>query len=211
MSFNTSTAQRERAALVTTMRAAGPEAPTLCGDWTAKDLAAHLVVRERRLDAAPGIMVPALADYTARVQEQVAANTDWDVLLDKVASGPPLLSPFKLLDPLINVGEMFIHHEDVRRAVSGREPRDLDDATATAVARQVPLMARIALAKTPGRVSLRTPEGKTLATVGRGAAVVVTGAPAELLMFVSGRDQARVMFTGDGDAVAAVREGRSGL
>jgi uncharacterized protein (TIGR03085 family) len=211
MVFETSIAQRERAALVATMREVGPDAPTLCGDWTTKDLAAHLVVRERRLDAAPGIIIPALADYTARVQNEVAAAADWDELLDKVASGPPLLSPFKLLDPLVNVGEMFIHHEDVRRAVTGWEPRDLDDATATAVARQVPLMARMALAKTPGRVSLRTPEGKTLATVGRGSAVVVTGAPAELLMFVSGRDQARVTFSGDDDAVAAVRGGRSGL
>ena len=102
----------------------------LLGDWTTKDLAAHLVVRERRLDAAPGIIIPALADYTARVQNEVAAAADWDELLDKVASGPPLLSPFKVLDPLVNVGDMFLHHEDVRRAVTGWEPRDLDDATA---------------------------------------------------------------------------------
>ena len=47
-------ASRERAALVTTMRAVGPDAPTLCGDWTTRDLAAHLVLRERRPDAAPG-------------------------------------------------------------------------------------------------------------------------------------------------------------
>ncbi|WP_346995752.1 maleylpyruvate isomerase N-terminal domain-containing protein, partial [Dietzia sp. SLG310A2-38A2] len=41
-------AQRERSALVETMRAAGPEAPTLCAGWTTRDLAAHLVVREAR-------------------------------------------------------------------------------------------------------------------------------------------------------------------
>ena len=28
----------------------GPDAPTLCGDWTTRDLAAHLVMRERRPD-----------------------------------------------------------------------------------------------------------------------------------------------------------------
>jgi uncharacterized protein (TIGR03085 family) len=204
-------AQQERAALVTTMRGVGPEQPTLCGDWTTRDLAAHLVVRERRLDAAPGIMVPALADYTARVQDQVAAENDWNVLLDKIASGPPLLSPFKLLDPFVNVAEMFIHHEDVRRAVSGWEPRELDEATTSALARQVSLMARMAMSKVPGRVSLRTPEGKTLTTIGKGPTVVVSGAPGELLMFISGRDEAKVAFSGDDDAVGAMRAGRSGL
>jgi uncharacterized protein (TIGR03085 family) len=206
-----SVAQQERALLVTTMREVGPEHPTLCGDWTTRDLAAHLVVREGRLDTAPGILIPALADYTARVQNQVASEADWDALLDKIASGPPTLSPFKLLDAVVNVAEMFIHHEDVRRAVSGWEPRELDAGTTAAVARQVPLMARMALSKVPAHLSLRTPEGKTLATVGRGPTVVVTGEPGELLMFVSGRDEARVTFTGDGDAVRAVRDGRSGL
>jgi uncharacterized protein (TIGR03085 family) len=206
-----SVAQQERALLVTTMREVGPEQPTLCGDWTTRDLAAHLVVREGRLDTAPGILIPALADYTARVQNQVASETDWDALLDKIASGPPTLSPFKLLDAVVNVAEMFIHHEDVRRAVSGWEPRELDAGTTAALARQVPLMTRMALSKVPAHLSLRTPEGKTLATVGRGPAVVVTGEPGELLMFVSGRDEARVTFTGDDDAVRAVREGRSGL
>ena len=207
----TSTAQRERAALVDTMRGVGPDHPTLCGEWTTRDLAAHLVIRERRVDAAPGILIPKFAGYTERVQTQVAAETDWDELLQLVGSGPPTLSPFKLLDPLINVTEMFIHHEDVRRAVGGWEPRELDAGTTAALARQVPLMARMALSKVPGQLSLRTPEGKTLATVGRGATVVVTGDPGELLMFASGRDEARVTFTGDDDAVHAVRDGRSGL
>ena len=82
-------ARKERAALVDTMRATGPDAPTLCEGWNTRDLAAHLVVRERRLDAAPGILVPKLAGYTARVQEQVTASTDWSELLVQVAAGPP--------------------------------------------------------------------------------------------------------------------------
>jgi uncharacterized protein (TIGR03085 family) len=204
-------AQQERAALVTTMRGVGPDHPTLCGDWSTRDLAAHLVVRERRIDAAPGIMIPALAGYTARVQEQVAAADDWNVLLDKIASGPPLLSPFKLLDPVVNVAEMYIHHEDVRRAASGWEPRELDQDAVTALTRQVSMMARMALAKAPARVTLRTPGGKDLATAGRGESVVVTGAPLELLMFSSGRDEARVEFTGAEAAIAAVKAGRKGL
>jgi len=204
-------AQQERAALVTTMRGVGPEQPTLCGDWTTRDLAAHLVIRERRLDAAPGIMVPKFAGYTERVQNQVAAENDWNVLLDQIASGPPLLSPFKLLDPFVNVAEMFIHHEDVRRAVSGWEPRGLDAATTSSLARQVSLMSRMTMSKTPARVTLKTPDGTTLTTVGKGPAVTVTGEPGELLMFISGRDQAKLTFTGDDAAVSAVRSGERGL
>ena len=206
-----SVAQQERAALVTTMRGVGPDKPTLCGDWTTRDLAAHLVIRERRLDAAPGILIPKFANYTERVQNQVAAENDWNVLLDQIASGPPLLSPFKLLDPFVNVAEMVIHHEDVRRGESGWEPRQLDASTSAAVAKQVGLMSRLTMSKTPGRVILRTPDGTTLATIGKGAEVVVTGEPVELLMFISGRDEAKLEFSGDDAAVRAVREGDRGL
>ena len=106
------------------MRTVGPDAPTLCGGWTTRDLAAHLVVREGRLDATPGIMIPFLAGYTDKVQRQVAA-------VDRLgrAAGQDRFwsahcySPFKILDPVANMGEMFIHHEDVRRAQTGWEPR----------------------------------------------------------------------------------------
>lgn len=205
-----SAAQQERAALVETMRSVGPDAPTLCEGWTTRDLAAHLVIRERRPDAAPGILVPALASYTAKVQKEVAESSDWTELLDKIASGPPTLSPFKLLDPLVNLNEMFIHHEDVRRAQADWQPRTFDAGTVKALTRPLPVMARLTMAKVPARVALRTPEGKTLVTVGRGPAVTVTGAPEELLLFAVGRD-ARVTFDGDADAIRVVRETRRGL
>ncbi|MHA3024039.1 TIGR03085 family metal-binding protein [Mycobacterium sp. BMJ-28] len=204
-------ARRERAALVATMREAGPDAPTLCEGWTARDLAAHLVVRERRMDAAPGILVPALAGYTAKVQEQVTASNDWAELIDKVASGPPVYSPFILLDALVNVAEMFIHHEDVRRAGTDWQPRVLDDETVSSLARQVAQFARMTLSKSPARVSLSTPDGKVLASAGSGAAVTVTGDPGELLLFAAGREPAQVTLHGDDDAVAAVRAARRGL
>src|SRR5438067_8254830 len=37
----------ERAELLATFRAAGPAAPTLCSEWPARTLAAHLVVSEQ--------------------------------------------------------------------------------------------------------------------------------------------------------------------
>jgi uncharacterized protein (TIGR03085 family) len=204
-------AQRERAALVTTMREVGPDAPTLCGDWTTRDLAAHLVARERRLDAAPGIAIGALAGYTDKVQRRTAATTEWDELLNKIASGPPVFSLFKVLDPVANMGEMFIHHEDVRRAQSDWEPRPLDDGTVKALSRPLPVMARLTLAKAPARVTLRSPQGKELASVGRGPSLVITGEPQELLLFISGRDAVRLDVDGDAATAAAVRANRRGL
>jgi uncharacterized protein (TIGR03085 family) len=203
-------AQRERAALVATMRTVGPDAPTLCEGWTTRDLAAHLVVRERRPDASPGIMIPFLAGYTDRVQRNAAASTDWEDLLDKIASGPPLFSPFKLIDSLANMDEMFVHHEDVRRAQSGWEPRSLDPDTLAALHRPIGFMARLTMGNVPARVSLRTPEGKTVAVVGRGPELVATGDIGELTMFVAGRDEAQLTFS-DAQAIAAVRAARRGL
>lgn len=203
--------QRERSALVDTFRSVGPDAPTLCTGWTTRDLAAHLVVRERRLDATPGIMIPFLSGYTDKVQHQTAQSHSWDELVDMVASGPPLYSPFKLLDPVANVGEMFIHHEDVRRAVDGWQPRKLDESLVAALQRSLRLMSRITLGKMPAQVVLQTPTGQQIARVGRGQVVRVIGEPPELSLFVAGRDAAQVEFEGDPEAVAAVQAAPRGL
>jgi uncharacterized protein (TIGR03085 family) len=202
-------AQRERAALVDAMRAQGPDAPTLCEGWKTRDLAAHLYIREHRPDATAGIMVPGLAKYTEKVQNK-AASDDWNQLLRKIASGPPVYSPFKLLDPVANLAEMFIHCEDVRRAQPGWEPRELDEATVKGLTRTLSLMARLTLSKAPARTALRTPEGKTLVTAGKGDPVTVTGKPEELLLFAVGRE-ARVEFEGDPAAVQALRDAPKGL
>ncbi|WP_422742704.1 TIGR03085 family metal-binding protein [Mycobacterium sp. WMMD1722] len=203
-------AQRERTALVESLRAVGPDEPTLCEGWQTRDLAAHLYIRERRLDATGGILIPALSSYTEKVQDRVASTIDFDELIEKVGSGPPVYSPFKLFDAVANLAEMFIHHEDVRRAQPGWEPRPLDDATVKGLSRTLSLMPRLTLAKAPARTSLRTPDGKTWVTAGRGTPVTVTGPVPELLLFAVGRD-ARVEFDGDVAAVQALRDAPKGL
>ena len=74
------------------------------------------ITRERRLDAAPGILIPPLAWWTERVQDSVA-HGDFGELVGTLRSGPPFWSPLAL-PPLraVDVQEFFIHHEDVRRA-----------------------------------------------------------------------------------------------
>jgi uncharacterized protein (TIGR03085 family) len=203
-------ARQERAQLVETLKQVGPDAPTLCEGWTTRDLTAHLVLREYRPDAAPGIALAPFAGYTAKVQDRIAANP-WEKLVDQVASGPPLYSPFKLLDAVINVVEMFIHHEDVRRARPGWEPRGLDAETTAALRRQVPRLARVALKKVPARVTLRTPNGDALAAVGSGPQLTVTGDPGELLLWLFGRNETRCGLYGDDATVAAAQAAQRGL
>jgi uncharacterized protein (TIGR03085 family) len=205
-----SVAQRERAALVAALRDVGPDAPTLCTGWDARDLAAHLMVREYRVDAAPGILIPRFAAHTARVQDDVAEHTEWDDLVNKVAAGPPLYSPLKLVDSVANVAEMFIHHEDIRRAQPNWEPRSLDSDLTGKLRRTLQMMARLTLSKMPARVQLRTPDGETVLIAGRGPAVTVTGPPEELLLFSTGR-LARVDYSGDPEVVQAVQEAPKGL
>src|ERR1700743_2358756 len=54
-------ARDERLALCALLDRTGPDAPTLCEGWRTGDLAAHLVLREHRPDAAVGIMGGPLA------------------------------------------------------------------------------------------------------------------------------------------------------
>nr|WP_296770351.1 TIGR03085 family metal-binding protein [Rhodococcus sp. (in: high G+C Gram-positive bacteria)] len=200
-----SLAQDERAELVLTLTAVGESAPTLCGDWTARDLAAHLVVRERRVDAAPGILLPFLSGYTDKIQEQVAARPFAD-LVDDIRSGPPLWSPFKLLDPLINVGEMFVHHEDLRRAGEGWSPRMLSVDLQNRLWSTVGLIGRLAYRQSPVGVDLVTPDGRTASVKkGGGRRVVLTGRPSELLLHAFGRDAVEIDFAGEADDVDAVQ------
>jgi uncharacterized protein (TIGR03085 family) len=168
------------------------------------------MVREYRVDAAPGILIPRFAAHTARVQDDVAEHTEWDDLVGKVAAGPPLYSPLKLLDSVANVAEMFIHHEDIRRAQPNWEPRTLDSDLTGKLRRTLGMMARLTLSKMPARVQLRTPDGETVLIAGSGPAVTVTGAPEELLLFSTGR-LARVDYTGDPETVQAVQDAPKGL
>ncbi len=50
-------AARERASLSDLLDRVGPDAPTLCEGWNARDLTAHLVLRESRPDAVLGVVI----------------------------------------------------------------------------------------------------------------------------------------------------------
>ena len=87
-------ARTERAALCDLALEVGPDAPTLSGDWTVKDLVVHLLVREGS-PAAVGIVVSPLAPLTEAASARLARH-DLAELIGRLRSGPPLWSPMRL-------------------------------------------------------------------------------------------------------------------
>lgn len=202
-------ARTERQALSDLMLDLGPDAPTLCEGWTVRDLAAHIVLRERRPDAAPGIVLVPLRGYTARVQRRLR-DRPWPALVDLVRCGPPaLLRPF---DEQMNAVEMFVHHEDVRRAQPNWKPRSLDPAQERALWRRLVPMARLVRRRLPVGVSLAAPGiGRVEVRPGE-PHLTVTGSPGELVLFLSGRQRvARADVSGSPDAVARLSSARLGI
>lgn len=206
-------AKRERLLLADLLENAGPDAPTLCEGWTTRDLAAHLVVRERRADAAGGLVIKPLAQRLTRVQAEFAAKP-YEELVQLFRTGPPRMSPFamKQLDEAANTVEFYVHAEDVRRAQPDWTPREIDPVFADALWSRTERVARVFGRKSPVGLVLRRPDGRT-AVAHRGVPVVTgTGEPGELALFLYGRQKvARVELDGDKEAVAAVREAKLGV
>lgn len=199
-------ARSEREQLCALFDEVGPDAPTLCAGWATRDLAAHLVVRERRPDAAPGILLAPLAGYTARVQRGTGERP-WPELVALVRAGPPIWSPYSLprVGELANATEFFVHHEDVRRARPGWQQRPSNPERDAVLWRNLGPLGQLTHRRSPVGVVLRRPDGSER-TVRRGPrTVVVTGEPGELLLHAVGRHEVDVRFDGDQADVAAVQ------
>lgn len=203
-------AKRERLLLADLLETAGPDAPTLCEGWRTRDLAAHVVVRERRPDAAGGTLIKQLAPRLDRVMEEYAAKP-YEELIQLVRTGPPRFSPFSLkqVDEAANTVEFYVHAEDVRRAQPDWSPRGLDPVFQDTLWSRLERTARLMGRGVPTGLVLRRPDGQT-AVARRGTPVVTaTGEPSELLLFAFGRQSAaEVELDGDKDAIAALHETR---
>jgi uncharacterized protein (TIGR03085 family) len=201
-------AKRERLLLADLLETEGPDAPTLCEGWNTRDLAAHVVVRERRADAAGGLLIKPLAPRLERVQAEFAEKP-YEELIQLIRTGPPRFSPFALkqIDEASNTVEFYVHTEDVRRAQPDWTPRPLDPVFQDALWTRLERTARLAGRGAPTGLVLRRPDGQT-AVAHRGTPVVtVTGEPSELLMFALGRQKtADVELEGDKDAIAKLSE-----
>jgi uncharacterized protein (TIGR03085 family) len=211
-------ARDERAALAALLEETGPDAPTLCEGWLTRDLAAHLVMRERRPDAAAGILGGPLAGHTRRVHEALATGIPYPRLVELVRTGPPALSLFGVpgLDERFNTIEFFVHHEDVRRGADGWQPRELSPGLAEVLwqrlsgarmlFRRVPVgveLARDDLPPGPGHRQVR------ITAKAKAPVVTVTGHPGELTMWALGRTSAaRVRLDGGQQEVRRLTESK---
>ena len=199
----------ERLALCALLEKTGPDAPTLCAGWTTGDLAAHLVLREHRPDAAAGVLGGPLAGYTARVQQQIRERTPFPDLVRMIKSGPPRLSVLAVpgIDERLNAVEYFVHHEDIRRAAPEWEPREISTGESDMLWQRL-RSSRFMLRRAPVGVELARDDaeadGRAYRITAKNAtpAVTVIGSPAELTMWVMGRTSAaRVHFDGTEAAV----------
>jgi uncharacterized protein (TIGR03085 family) len=207
-------ARDERLAVCDLLDKLGPDQPTLCAGWRTADLAAHLVVRERRPDAALGVMGGPLAGHTRKVQGRLSGQASFSQVVELIRTGPPRASVFGIpgADARLNVVEYFVHHEDVRRAQPDWEPRDLGSGLSDLLWRQLG-RTRLMLRKAPVGVEFAREGARgagpgapvRITAKGRAPMVTVTGAPAELMMWAFGRTQAaRVRLTGSDPDVAAL-------
>lgn len=120
----------EREQLSEALSAVAPDAPTLCEGWQARHLAAHIVLRERDPLVGLALVVPALSGRAEsaidRLADRSATPGAYQDLVDRVAAGPPKLHPIAWAQELVNLVELFVHTEDVRRGAGSSSPRTLD-------------------------------------------------------------------------------------
>ena len=207
-----SLARAERAALSDTLDKTDPDQPTLCDGWTARDLLAHLLVRERQPWAAGGIVIPFLAPVTERAM-QGYGDTAWTDVVEQLRTGPPAWSPSRIarIDEAMNGAELFIHHEDVRRGLPGWEPRGADETRDGALWDLVTRMGRLFYRRSPVGVVVRRPTGAQAVIKTGSGLVTVEGEPGEILLHAFGRDAVRVELRGQPADVAALTESSRGV
>jgi uncharacterized protein (TIGR03085 family) len=209
----------ERAALCNTALEIGEDSPTLSGDWSVKDLVIHLLVRERDPLGAPGIMISRLEGLTERASRRLGRQ-DFSALVERLRGGPPIWSPLRLppVDVVANGLEFFVHHEDIRRAQPGWEPRELNDGEQRQVWKLLGQAGKGLVRPAGVPVELRWPGARDdgsdrTRTLRRGEdPVVVAGRPSEVAMYLFSRSEHRdLALDGPPEAVSALEQGRHSL
>ena len=193
-------AKRERLLLADLLEAEGPDAATLCEGWNTRDLAAHVVVRERRPDAAGGILIKQLAPRLERVMTEFTEKP-YEELIQLIRTGPPRFSPFSLkqVEEMSNTVEFYVHTEDVRRAQPDWQPRSFDDRDQDRLWSRLVILAKgLARSSSVGVELVRTDAPAVRRIKSGEPTLVVRGVPTELTLFAYGRGaQADVDLEGD--------------
>ncbi len=205
----------ERARLCAVAEQVGPDAPTLCGEWTVRDLVVHLLLREGS-PASAGIMFKPLSGLLDRASSRLGEQEFAD-LVKRLRHGPPAWSPFALpkIGAMLNLLEFFVHHEDIRRAQPDWRPRSLPRRDEDGIWRSARHAGRGLVAKSGagvGVVAERTDTGERVTLSRSTPTVTVRGLPSEITLFLFGRKaQAEVELDGAPEDVARLESAGLGI
>lgn len=209
----TSWAKHERDALADVLDELGPDAPTLCEGWTTKDMAAHVYVRERRLDAAIGVLpLGPLSSYTDRVMASTLRTLGYEEIVRRFRTVPPHLR-IGPLDELMNTGEYWIHTEDVRRP-NGLPRREMPEDFERAIWSRLSRQARMSFRRADVALRIVPTVGRPVDVGAKDSAdlVEVRGRPSELLLLAYNRKaDADVEYAGEPAAVERLRGTKFGI
>jgi uncharacterized protein (TIGR03085 family) len=186
---------QERAALVATLRSVGSDAPTLAGGWTSADLAAHLAATEQFRGVPTFLGRRAIVRFGWRLNDTFRPVMSMDLrrfrrhgfewAVRRLERPLPTLLRLPSIAP-ITAFEVFVHHEDIRRAnaMPARVPAiDLTPSLRWLLRYQRPLLRDV-------RVHLELPDGRILEEGAGPTPVVVSGPPGETLLWLAGRPAA---------------------
>lgn len=183
----------ERQAFAETLRSVGQDAPTLAGSWTAHDVAAHVVSLDL-LGGVPTFVGRTIVKRGLRVNDVAGRFADrglraskrrgFDWAIEHLEQNPPRLLLRSSIAP-IGLFEIFVHHEDVRRADPGAQlrvvPHGLADVLPWLLRYHRRLLQDV-------RLVVRTPVGDH--AEGTGAVVNIEGPVGEVVLWLAGRREA---------------------
>ena len=197
----------ERWALADTLEHCEPEAPTLAGAWTVADLAAHVAWLDR-LGGLPTFLGRSIVarrairlnDVAGRVADRAiraARRRGLPWAIERLRADPPALLVRPSVAP-VGLFEVFVHHEDIRRAQPGSAVRAGPQAELQPVVSWLLRYHRTVLPD----ISLVVRAGGNEESRGSGPTVVLQGLHSEVVLWLAGRRSvADVELLGDEDAV----------
>src|SRR5690606_28608116 len=162
---------------------------------------------DRRPDALAAKFVKAPADRREKAEQEPRAKP-WPALVDEGRQGPPQWNALRLepAGEAVDSGGVYVHHEHLRRAAPGWQPRPSDPAREEGLWRALSRVARMIYGRSPVGVVLRRPDGTEIAAKRGPRTVRVIGEPSELILHAFGRKELQVTFEGNEADVLAMED-----
>jgi uncharacterized protein (TIGR03085 family) len=200
-------AGRERAALCAEFERVGPDAPTCCAGRNTAQLLAYLLVQERRfLVSLLGILVPPVA----RAAQHRMRRLPWLDMIELLRTGRSSWLPTRRPTDGLEFLRLYVHHEDIRRAVRDWAPRPAESYRDETLWHSAKKLGRLAYQRSPVGVLLQRPDGSSWQVRPGPRRVTVHGEPGELVVHMCGRPRVRVWLAGETRDITAALAARPG-